>query len=139
MSKSTNTSGLDIRFKINSKEYRLRSSRYDFILEEVKVRKEGDNAGEEWFDSIGSGSTLYQIFTYLYKEHHLRMSEIESVQGMVDEIQSLIDSLRSQMNNITVECFIHPDDKASLVKRYEAIEAECERLKSENQSLRRKK
>lgn len=139
MSKTTNTNGLDIRFKINKKEYRLRSSAYDFILEEVKIGKSGKVEGEEVFDFVGNGSTLYTFLNYLPKEYHLRNSELNSLKELLDEQRLLIESLSDITSNITLECFIKPEERKSLFNKVQDLENEIERLKTDNRSLRKKK
>lgn len=138
MSKSDNTNGLDIRFNVGRKNYRLRSISYDFCLEEIKIGKTEKTEGKEVFELIGYGSTLEQIFYYLYKEHQLRNSEIYEVKQLVDELAIVLKSIHEQTSNITFECFIKPEERKSLVSKLRKYEEEIERLKKENQSLRAK-
>jgi len=129
--------GLNIRFKVGKSTYVLRSTVYDFILEEIKTKIKDDKP-EEYICPIGSGSTLYSLLRYLSSEYYLRNTEIKTLIELIREQEVIMKSLSEITNNVTIECFIKPEDKKSLANQIKKLEIKIERLTKENQSLRGK-
>ncbi|EEC6839941.1 hypothetical protein H2376_000541 [Salmonella enterica] len=66
----------------------ITSDQYQFILNEKKVVKTGNKAGEEWLDTIGYYPKINQLISGLI-HHHINISAITSLEAMATEIDRI--------------------------------------------------
>lgn len=78
---------MGIRIEVGDK-WVITSDQYQFILNEKKVVKTGNKAGEEWLDTIGYYPKLNQLISGLI-HHHILQSKITSLQEMAEEIERI--------------------------------------------------
>jgi len=78
---------MGIRIEVGDK-WVITSDQYQFILNEKKVVKSGNKAGEEWLDTIGYYPKINQLISGLV-HHQIQNSEIKSLKGMADEIERI--------------------------------------------------
>ena len=71
---------MGIRIEVGDK-WVITSDQYQFILNEKKVVKTGNKAGEEWLDTIGYYPKIEQLISGLI-HHHILQSRINSLQEM---------------------------------------------------------
>lgn len=64
------------------------SDQYQFILNEKKVVKSGEKAGEEWLDTVGYYQKINQLISGLI-HHHIHNSDITSLEAMATEIDRI--------------------------------------------------
>ena len=64
----------------------ITSDQYQFILNEKKVVKSGNKAGEEWLDTIGYYPKINQLISGLI-HHHIHGSDIAAIDAMAAEIE----------------------------------------------------
>ncbi|HGT4218937.1 DUF5405 family protein [Klebsiella michiganensis] len=76
---------MGIRIEVGDK-WVITSDQYQFILNEKKVVKTGNKAGEEWLDTIGYYPKIEQLISGLI-HHHILQSRINSLQEMAEEIE----------------------------------------------------
>lgn len=76
---------MGIRIEVGDK-WVITSDQYQFILNEKKVVKSGNKAGEEWLDTIGYYPKIEQLISGLI-HHHILQSRINSLQEMAEEIE----------------------------------------------------
>lgn len=80
---------MSIRIEVGDK-WVITSDQYQFILNEKKVVKSGNKAGEEWLDTIGYYPKINQLISGLI-HHQIQNSKIKSLKGMADEIERIGD------------------------------------------------
>ncbi|WBM57408.1 DUF5405 family protein [Enterobacter hormaechei] len=80
---------MGIRIEVGDK-WVITSDQYQFILNEKKVVKTGNKAGEEWLDTIGYYPKINQLISGLI-HHQIQNSEIKSLKSMADEIERIGD------------------------------------------------
>ncbi|EDE2460548.1 hypothetical protein GBF48_11400 [Salmonella enterica subsp. enterica] len=78
---------MSIRIEVGNK-WVITSDQYQFILNEKKVVKSGNKAGEEWLDTIGYYPKINQLISGLI-HHQIQNSEIKSIKAMSDEIERI--------------------------------------------------
>ena len=78
---------MSIRIEIGDK-WVITSEQYQFILNEKKVVKTGNKAGEEWLDTIGYYPKINQLISGLI-HHHINISAITSLEAMATEIDRI--------------------------------------------------
>ncbi|HHB8032316.1 TPA: DUF5405 family protein [Klebsiella pneumoniae] len=78
---------MGIRIEIGDK-WVITSDQYQFILNEKKVVKSGNKAGEEWLDTIGYYPKINQLISGLI-HHHIQTATINSLSEMTAEIKKL--------------------------------------------------
>lgn len=78
---------MSIRIEIGDKLV-ITSDKYQFILNEKKVVKTGNKAGEEWLDTIGYYPKINQLISGLI-HHHIQQSAITSIDEMAAEIKRI--------------------------------------------------
>ncbi|EEN1095015.1 hypothetical protein C3N91_14700 [Salmonella enterica subsp. enterica serovar Aberdeen] len=78
---------MGIRIEVGDK-WVITSDQYQFILNEKKVVKSGNKAGEEWLNTIGYYPKINQLISGLV-HHQIQNSEIKSLKGMADEIERI--------------------------------------------------
>ncbi|HDU1478221.1 MULTISPECIES: DUF5405 family protein [Klebsiella] len=76
---------MGIRIEVGDK-WVITSDQYQFILNEKKVVKSGNKAGEEWLDTIGYYPKINQLFSGLI-HHHIHGSDITAIDAMAEEIE----------------------------------------------------
>ncbi|HIC6261175.1 TPA: DUF5405 family protein [Salmonella enterica subsp. enterica serovar Nagoya] len=76
---------MSIRIEIGDK-WVITSDQYQFILNEKKVVKTGNKAGEEWLDTIGYYPKINQLISGLI-HHHIQTATINSLVEMAAEIE----------------------------------------------------
>ncbi|MHC0023875.1 DUF5405 family protein [Enterobacter vonholyi] len=74
-----------IRIEVGDK-WVITSDKYQFILNEKKVVKSGNKAGEEWLDTIGYYPKINQLISGLV-HHHVQTTTINSLSEMAAEIE----------------------------------------------------
>lgn len=78
---------MSIRIEIGDK-WVITSDQYQFILNEKKVVKTGNKAGEEWLDTIGYYTKINQLISGLI-HHHIQHSSITALDAMAAEIERI--------------------------------------------------
>ncbi|EOA4405900.1 DUF5405 family protein [Citrobacter amalonaticus] len=78
---------MGIRIEVGDK-WIITSDQYQFILNEKKVVKSGNKAGEEWLDTIGYYPKINQLISGLV-HHHIQTATINSLSEMAAEIEKL--------------------------------------------------
>lgn len=78
---------MSVRIEIGDKLV-ITSDQYQFILNEKKVVKTGNKAGEEWLDTIGYYPKINQLISGLI-HHHIQQSAITSIDEMAAEIKRI--------------------------------------------------
>ncbi|HED3077908.1 TPA: DUF5405 family protein [Citrobacter amalonaticus] len=78
---------MGIRIEVGDK-WIITSDQYQFILNEKKVVKSGNKAGEEWLDTIGYYPKINQLISGLVN-HHIQTATINSLSEMAAEIEKL--------------------------------------------------
>lgn len=76
---------MGIRIEVGDK-WVITSDQYQFILNEKKVVKSGNKAGEEWLDTIGYYPKINQLISGLM-HHHIHVSDITAIDVMAEEIE----------------------------------------------------
>lgn len=76
---------MGIRIEVGDK-WIITSDKYQFILNEKKVVKTGNKAGEEWLDTIGYYPKINQLISGLI-HHHIQTATINSLVEMAAEIE----------------------------------------------------
>ncbi|MDT7484506.1 DUF5405 family protein [Citrobacter koseri] len=78
---------MSIRIEIGDK-WVITSDKYQFILNEKKVVKTGNKAGEEWLDTIGYYPKINQLISGLI-HHHIQQTSITALDAMAAEIERI--------------------------------------------------
>lgn len=78
---------MSIHIEIGGK-WVITSDQYQFILNEKKVVKTGNKAGEEWLDTIGYYPKINQLISGLV-HHQIQTTTINSLSEMAAEIERL--------------------------------------------------
>ena len=78
---------MGIRIEVGDK-WVITSDQYQFILNEKKIVKSGNKAGEEWLDTIGYYPKINQLISGLI-HHHIQTATINSLSEMTAEIEKL--------------------------------------------------
>lgn len=78
---------MGIRIEVGDK-WVITSDQYQFILNEKKVVKSGNKAGEEWLDTIGYYPKINQLISGLI-HHHIHNSELQTLNDISSEIERL--------------------------------------------------
>lgn len=78
---------MSIHIEISDK-WVITSDQYQFILNEKKVVKTGNKAGEEWLDTIGYYPRINQLISGLV-HHQIQTTTINSLSEMAAEIERL--------------------------------------------------
>lgn len=78
---------MSIHIEIGDK-WVITSDQYQFILNEKKVVKSGNKAGEEWLDTIGYYPKIEQLISGLI-HHQIQQSTISSIEEMGAEIKRI--------------------------------------------------
>ena len=78
---------MGIRIEVGDK-WIITSDQYQFILNEKKVVKTGNKAGEEWLDTIGYYPKINQLISGLV-HHQIQTTTINSLSEMAAEIERL--------------------------------------------------
>lgn len=76
---------MGIRIEVGDK-WVITSDQYQFILNEKKVVKSGNKAGEEWLDTIGYYQKINQLISGLV-HHQIHGSDITAIDAMAEEIE----------------------------------------------------
>ncbi|EMC1560091.1 TPA: DUF5405 family protein [Klebsiella pneumoniae] len=76
---------MGIRIEVGDK-WVITSDQYQFILNEKKVIKTGNKAGEEWLDTIGYYPKINQLISGLI-HHQIQTATINSLVEMAAEIE----------------------------------------------------
>ncbi|ENZ8029789.1 DUF5405 family protein [Klebsiella pneumoniae] len=76
---------MGIRIEVGDK-WVINSDQYQFILNEKKVVKSGNKAGEEWLDTIGYYPKINQLISGLI-HHQIHGSDITAIDAMAEEIK----------------------------------------------------
>ena len=76
---------MSIRIEVGDK-WVITSDQYQFILNEKKVVRTGNKAGEEWLDTIGYYPKINQLISGLI-HHHIQTATINSLVEMAAEIE----------------------------------------------------
>lgn len=76
---------MGIRIEVGDK-WVITSDQYQFILNEKKVVKSGNKAGEEWLDTIGYYPKISQLISGLI-HHQIHGSDITAIDAMAEEIK----------------------------------------------------
>lgn len=76
---------MGIRIEVGDK-WVITSDQYQFILNQKKVVKSGNKAGEEWLDTIGYYPKINQLFSGLI-HHQIHGSDITAIDAMAEEIE----------------------------------------------------
>lgn len=76
---------MGIRIEVGDK-WVITSDQYQFILNEKKVVKSGNKAGEEWLDTIGYYPKINQLISGLI-HHQIHCSDITAIDAMAEEIK----------------------------------------------------
>lgn len=76
---------MGIRIEVGDK-WVITSDQYQFILNEKKVVKSGNKAGEEWLDTLGYYPKINQLISGLI-HHHIHVSDITAIDAMAAEIE----------------------------------------------------
>ncbi|HEI8701126.1 TPA: DUF5405 family protein [Klebsiella pneumoniae] len=76
---------MGIRIEVGDK-WVITSDQYQFILNEKKVVKSGNKAGEEWLDTIGYYPKINQLISGLI-HHQIHGSDITVIDAMAEEIE----------------------------------------------------
>ena len=76
---------MGIRIEVGDKGV-ITSDQYQFILNEKKVIKSGNKAGEEWLDTIGYYPKINQLISGLI-HHQIHGSDITAIDAMAEEIE----------------------------------------------------
>ncbi len=76
---------MGIRIEVGDK-WVITSDQYQFILNEKKVVKSGNKAGEEWLDTIGYYPKINQLISGLI-HHQIHDSDITAIDAMAEEIK----------------------------------------------------
>ena len=78
---------MGIRIEVGDK-WVITSDQYQFILNEKKVVKSGNKAGEEWLDTIGYYPKINQLISGLI-HHQIHGSDITAIDAMAEEIKQV--------------------------------------------------
>ncbi|EOX0540239.1 TPA: hypothetical protein MBD98_001795 [Klebsiella aerogenes] len=78
---------MGIRIEVGDK-WVITSDQYQFILNEKKIVKTGNNAGEEWLATIGYYPKINQLISGLIHRHILQ-SSITELDAMAAEIERI--------------------------------------------------
>lgn len=78
---------MGIRIEVGDK-WVITSDQYQFILNEKKIVKSGNKAGEEWLDTIGYYPKINQLISALV-HHRIQTATINSLNEMAVEIEKL--------------------------------------------------
>lgn len=78
---------MGIRIEVGDK-WVITSDQYQFILNEKKVVKSGNKAGEEWLDTIGYYPKINQLVSGLI-HHHIHGSPNTTINAMAVEIERI--------------------------------------------------
>ncbi|EPR6888055.1 DUF5405 family protein [Klebsiella variicola] len=78
---------MGIRIEVG-KKWVITSDQYQFILNEKKVVKTGNKAGEEWLDTLGYYPKINQLISGLV-HHQIQTTTINSLSEMAAEIERL--------------------------------------------------
>lgn len=78
---------MSIRIEIGDK-WVITSDQYQFILNEKKVVKTGNKAGEEWLSTIGYYPKINQLISGLI-HHHIQQTSITALDAMAAEIERI--------------------------------------------------
>ncbi len=76
-----------MKLKIDD-NYQIVSDSMQYILQEVKVTKEGENIGTEYIDNIGYYGKIVQALKD-YKELKIRKSDVTSIDALMALIYKL--------------------------------------------------
>lgn len=76
---------MGIRIEVGDK-WVITSDQYQFILNEKKVVKSGNKAGEEWLDTIGYYPKINQLISGLI-HRQIHGSDITAIDAMAEEIE----------------------------------------------------
>ena len=76
---------MGIRIEVGDK-WVITSDQYQFILNEKKVVKSGNKAGEEWLDTIGYYPRINQLISGLI-HNQIHGSDITAIDAMAVEIE----------------------------------------------------
>ena len=76
---------MGIRIEVGDK-WVITSDQYQFILNEKKVVKSGNKAGEDWLDTIGYYPKINQLISGLI-HHQIHGSDITAIDAMAEEIK----------------------------------------------------
>lgn len=76
---------MGIRIEVGDK-WVITSDQYQFILNEKKVVKSGNKAGEEWPNTIGYYPKINQLISGLV-HHHIQTATINTLSEMAAEIE----------------------------------------------------
>ncbi|WP_200529795.1 DUF5405 family protein [Klebsiella pneumoniae] len=76
---------MGIRIEVGDK-WVITSDQYQFILNEKKVVKSGNKAGEGWLDTIGYYPKINQLISGLI-HHQIHGSDITAIDAMAEEIK----------------------------------------------------
>lgn len=76
---------MGIRIEVGDK-WVITRDQYQFILNEKKVVKSGNKAGEEWLDTIGYYPKINQLISGLI-HHQIHGSDITAIDALAEEIE----------------------------------------------------
>jgi hypothetical protein len=84
-----------MKIKLNE-QYQVRGIPMNFILEEKKIRKEGKNIGEEYWQEIGYYPTLESLLRGI-ATRHLQTTETNGIELLISEIKTFTKSVKEQI------------------------------------------
>lgn len=84
-----------MKIKLNE-QYQVRGIPMNFILEEKKIRKEGKNIGEEYWQEIGYYPTLESLLRGI-ATRHLQTTETEEIELLIQEIKNGVQAITEQI------------------------------------------
>ncbi|ECW0820279.1 hypothetical protein F3R42_14925 [Salmonella enterica subsp. enterica] len=90
---------MGIRIEVGDK-WVITSDQHQFILNEKKVVKSGNKAGEECLDIIGYYPKINQLISGLI-HHHIRLSSITTLDAMAAEIERIGEMCASSIKAAT--------------------------------------
>lgn len=87
-----------MNIKINDK-YSITSDKHNFILQERKIVKSGENKGQERFIDVGFYGNINQLLSRLAQQE-LRDSDINTLQGVLKHLYSFNKELQDISDRI---------------------------------------
>ena len=88
-----------ITVEIKLGKYVITSDKYQFILNEIKTIKEGENAGKETMVTVSYHTKMEMLIKKLFMLE-VKSDDIKSLQDMNDKINQLSTSLSSQISEL---------------------------------------
>lgn len=128
---------LNIKFELGGKEYRLKSSTYDFSLYSIGYVKEGENKGKETENFIGYFANIFDLDRYMPNKT-LRNTDLEFLSELKEKLNDIINGLEPMTKYMVAEAFIKPDESKSYQAQIKKLLDENEKLRNDNTELKKK-